>query len=162
MERKYTSVYCETCDATRRICAGCGKGPLLEGWLADDEYFCAPCGDLVNDCKAYDSEGVLRTGLTLPQCYDVLGGDEGSDDVYYTTWEAGEDSCHCQGREYLIAVDVIVTREYLVDADNSADALAKYHAGSADINPSNDEMGDWEEQDQTARVVSVQEGTAQI
>jgi hypothetical protein len=161
MERMYKSdpsVFCETCDATRRICAGCGTGPLLEGWLADDEYFCEPCGDLVDDCAATDSEGVERTGLTLPECYDVLGGDEGSDDVYYTTWEAGEDSCNCQGREYVIEVDVLVTRKYLVDADSKEAAMTKYKAGHAEIvSELNDEMADWEEQEQTARVSAVQD-----
>jgi len=145
MERKYKgdpSIFCNTCAAERRICAGCGSWPLLEGWLADDEYFCEPCGDKVDDCVATDSEGVERTGLTLPQCYEVLGGDEGSDDVYYTEWllqihtdtsvikwEAGEDSCACQGREYVIEVDVIVTRTYVVEANNPEEALARYQAG---------------------------------
>ena len=158
MERMFKtdpSVYCDTCEAMRRICAGCGKGPLLEGWLADDEYFCEPCGDKVDDCAATDSEGVERTGLTLPQCYEVLGGDAGSDDVYYTEWEAGEDSCDCKGREYVIEVDVIVTRKYLVDADSKEEAMTKYKAGQAEIDGLNDEMADWEEQPQTARVSGV-------
>ena len=151
------SIYCETCEALRRICAGCGKGPLLEGWLADSEYFCEPCGDQVDDCAAIDSEGIERTGLTLPQCYEVLGGDEGSDDVYYTEWEAGEDSCNCQGREYVIEVDVTVKRRYLVDADNVDDALVKYKAGQAEIDGLNDEMADWEEDNETAWVTAVQD-----
>ena len=160
MERMFKtdpSVFCDTCEALRRICAGCGKGPLLEGWLADDEYFCEPCGAKVDDCTIMDSEGVERTGLTLPQCYEVLGGDEGSDDVYYTEWEAGEDSCDCKGREYVIEVDVIVTRKYLVDADSKEEAMAKYKAGQAEIDGLNDEMADWEEQDDTAWVAVVQD-----
>jgi hypothetical protein len=160
MERMYKadpSVFCDACDAMRRICAGCGKGPLLEGWLADDEYFCGPCGDKVDDCVATDFEGVERTGLTLPQCYEILGGGEGSDDVYYTDWEAGKDSCNCQGREYVIEVDVIVMRKYLVDADSKEDAMTKYLNGQAEIDGLNDEMADWEEQAQTAWVSAVQD-----
>ena len=172
MERMFKtdpSVYCDTCEAMRRICAGCGKGPLLEGWLADDEHFCEPCGAKVDDCAATDSAGVEQTGLTLPQCYEVLGGDEGSDDVYYTEWgggtpaggllqgEVNEDSCTCKGREYVIEVDVIVTRKYLVDADSKEDAMAKYKAGQAEIDALNDEMADWEEQEDTAWVSAVQD-----
>lgn len=54
--------------------------------------------------------------------------------------------------EYTIAVDVIVKREYLVEADNPEEAIIKYRNGKADRDESKSEMEDWEEDIDTARV----------
>jgi hypothetical protein len=89
----YFSPFCDTCNQMRRLCAMCGVGPILEGWLADDEYYCDTCNPV--DISCYDNEGELYTGVTLSQCYDLLGGDYADNDcVYHTTWEE-VDSCRC-------------------------------------------------------------------
>ena len=55
--------------------------------------------------------------------------------------------------EYTIEVDVLVTRVYVVEANNPEDAMTKYHAGEGDILDESREMSDWEEQNHTARVI---------
>ena len=86
----YYSPYCDTCDVMRRLCAMCGVGPILEGYLAGDEYYCDTCNPV--DLACYDEEGNLHIGVTLYQCYNLLGDD--NDSVYYTEWD-DEDSCWC-------------------------------------------------------------------
>jgi hypothetical protein len=55
--------------------------------------------------------------------------------------------------EYRIEVDVIVTRIYVVNAKSPLEAMAAYRAGDAVIDDSRSEMEDWEEQEDTARIV---------
>jgi hypothetical protein len=56
--------------------------------------------------------------------------------------------------EYIIQVDVLVTRSYVVEANCPGDAMAIYRAGDAEIDSDVSELfeGNWEEQEQTARV----------
>ena len=58
--------------------------------------------------------------------------------------------------EYTIEVDVLVTRVYVVEANNPEDAMTKYHAGEGDILDESREMSNWEEQDHTARVIMME------
>ena len=87
----YYSPDCDTCDTTRRLCAMCGVGPIREGWLAGDEYYCDTCNPV--DLVCSDQEGREHNGVTLSQCYDLIGEDY-NDYVYFTTWEE-EDTCQC-------------------------------------------------------------------
>ena len=87
----YDSPHCETCDTTRRLCAMCGIGPLREGWYTEDEYYCVDCNPV--DISCHDENMVNHDGLTLFQCYVLLGGDD-NDYVYFTDWEP-EETCQC-------------------------------------------------------------------
>ena len=86
----YCSPPCDTCDTMRRLCAMCGVGPIIEGWYATDEYYCATCNPV--DMVCYDQEDREHNGVTLSQCFDLIGED--NDYVYFTTWEE-EDTCQC-------------------------------------------------------------------
>ena len=57
-------------------------------------------------------------------------------------------------REYTIQVDVIVTRTYVVMANSEDEALARYRDGDAEIDENVSELfgGNWDEQEDTARV----------
>ena len=86
--RKYASVDCEDCGENRRICAVCGEGPLdkgFSGWYL--EYFCPPCGELVDDMTYTDDNGKEYPGLTLNQFYELENEEHPWDSRY---WEAFE------------------------------------------------------------------------
>ena len=55
--------------------------------------------------------------------------------------------------EYTIEVDVLVTRVYVVEANNPEDAMTKYHAGDADICDGEMFEANWDEQPHTAHIV---------
>ena len=56
--------------------------------------------------------------------------------------------------DYIIEVDVIVTRTYVVEANSPEEALALYRAGDAEIDLNVSELfeANWDEQEHTARV----------
>ena len=56
--------------------------------------------------------------------------------------------------EYRIEVDVIVTRVYVVSAKTPLEAMTAYRAGNAEVDESRSEMENWEEQADTARIVT--------
>ena len=123
-----------------RFCGTCGAGPLRQGFTVGE-------GDGYG-CDAHQPDGYEYT-------------DDGQD--YWTEWEKEGNDCTCpvgcpcytdgdQG-EYTIAVTVNVERQYTVTARDTAQALARYQAGQADLDESNDEMADWEEQNQTAHTL---------
>ena len=129
----------DPCD-NERFCGTCGAGPLRQGFTVD--------GGQAYGCDAHQPDGYEYT-------------DDGDD--YWTEWDKEGNDCDCPAgcpcytdgdqQEYTIAVTVNVERHYTVTARDTAQALARYQAGQADLDESNDEMADWEEQNQTAHTL---------
>ena len=64
--------------------------------------------------------------------------------------------------EYQIEVDVTVTRRYAVEADSPGHAMTLYRAGDAQLDDGELLENYWEEQEQTATVVSVTVGDTSL
>jgi hypothetical protein len=57
--------------------------------------------------------------------------------------------------EYKIEVDVIVTRSYTVQADSPGEAMTLYRSSDAELADGEMFEANWDEQEQTARVIDV-------
>ena len=92
--RKYASVDCEDCGENRRICAVCGEGPLDKGFCSrpdyEAEFFCGPCGELVDDVTYTDDNGIEYPGLTLGQYYELEHDEHDIYDPHSDYWGDGE------------------------------------------------------------------------
>ena len=86
------------CEHWHRTCKICGVFPVLEGWLAGEEYYCHPCGEACTTETYTTDAGVEHTGLSVPEACRLTWKDDSDNDYfYYTQWELGDGDCFEDG-----------------------------------------------------------------
>ena len=82
------------CEHWNRTCRVCGVWPVLEGWLAGEEYYCNPCGEACTTEEYTDEAGVEHTGLSVPEACRLTWKDYPDCDFFYwTQWELCDGDC---------------------------------------------------------------------
>ena len=89
------------CEHWHRTCKVCGVFPVLEGWLAGEEYYCHPCGEACTTETYTDDAGVKHTGLSVPEACRLTWIDYPDCDFFYwTQWELSDGDCFEDGPCY--------------------------------------------------------------
>ena len=82
------------CEHWNRTCKICGVWPVLEGWLAGEEYYCNPCGEACTTEEYTTDAGIKHTGLSVPEACKLTWKDDPDNDYFYwTQWELCDGDC---------------------------------------------------------------------